>query len=73
MSVQGTNDFVDAAVDSLRQGNHPFVLVVLHDFDEHGECKWNLRCGHSSQRDLRVLRAVVAKQVDGYLSEQQGA
>lgn len=67
---QGTYDFVDSAVDSLRQGGHAFALVTLHDRKPDGTRVFSLRCGCFEARDKRALLDLMP-QLAAHVEENQ--
>lgn len=53
--AQGTYDFIDTAVDALKQGGHPFTLVALSRSTK-GEIIFSLRTGVFCAQDKEVLK-----------------
>lgn len=69
--TQGTHDFVDSAVETLKAGRHPFILVALHDRDQHGERTFHIRSGYVTKKDVDALKDILADHVPGYLAERE--
>lgn len=68
--MSGTSDFIDAAVDSLKQGNHSFVLLTVDDITgKTGTYK--IRCGYRSRTDLPKLEELLQTEVADYMKEIQ--
>jgi hypothetical protein len=70
-ATQGTDDFIDAAVDSLRQGGHPFLLVALHARHTETDRKFSIRSGFFCGDDIGALREIARVEVPRHLDEDE--
>lgn len=66
---QGTQDFINAAIDPLREGGHPFLLLALQDSDANGERVYSIRSGYYSRADIRAMQDLL-EVMDRYLADR---
>ncbi len=67
--MSGTYDFIDGAVDSLKQGKHAFILVALTEGTEPGDYRYSIRSGVSDTTDLDRLDFVLAKFLPDHMED----
>jgi hypothetical protein len=58
MKHTGTKDFVDGAVDLMKQGNHTFLIVAI-DPTGKDTANYMIRAGCTTKKNLRRLRDIV--------------
>jgi hypothetical protein len=58
MKHTGTKDFVDGAVDLMKQGKHTFLLVAI-DPTSKDTANYMIRFGFTSKKNGRRLRDIV--------------
>lgn len=67
--MSGTYDFIDGAVDSLKQGGHPFLLIALDPRTEEGAFRYSIRSGVANAKDCDRLEQVVEDLLPKYLED----
>lgn len=62
----GSYDFIDQAVETLKQGGHVFFLATLDRINAE-EHRFSLRSAVYTKQDILSIRGLINKELDGYL------